>query len=167
MRQARNMLFGQLALLPMPRELQRCASASLHGKRGDEGLSEVCVRRKAAWRLRRAPWLFSVKAVPLEHCPQRAQLCGLGYIQGSRAFFDQHPFQVISAADCVARNSMGIAVTYSASWAAAQMCPSVRVIQETFVTCTWPGQKAVHTSPARAHEIQYQANGARTLYGSR
>lgn len=143
MRQARDMLFGQLALLLMPRELQRCASASLYGKRGDEGLSEVCVRRKAAWRLRRAPWLFSVKAVPLEHCPQRAQLCGLGYIQGSRAFFDQHPSQVISAADCVARNSMGIAVTYSASWAAAQMCPSVGVIQETFLRCTWPGQKTV------------------------
>lgn len=143
MRQARDMLFGQLALLLMPRKLQRCASASLYGKRGDEGLSEVCVRRKAAWRLRRAPWLFSVKAVPLEHCPQRAQLCGLGYIQGSRAFFDQHPSQVISAADCVARNSMGIAVTYSASWAAAQMCPSVGVIQETFVRGTWPGPKAV------------------------
>ena len=92
MRQARDMLFGQLALLLMPRELQRCASASLYGKRGDEGLSEVCVRRKAAWRLRRAPWLFSVKAVPLEHCPQRAQLCGLGYIQGSRAFLTSiHP----------------------------------------------------------------------------
>lgn len=39
MRQARDMLFGQLALLLMPRELQRCAPASLLGKQGDEGLS--------------------------------------------------------------------------------------------------------------------------------
>jgi len=51
MRQARDMLFGQLALLLMPRDLQRCASASLHGKRGEE----VCVRPRAAWRFRRAP----------------------------------------------------------------------------------------------------------------
>lgn len=165
MRQARDMLFGQLTLLPMPRELQCCVSASLHGKRGDEGLSEVCVRRKAAWRFRRAPWLFSVKAVPLERCPQRAPLCGLGYIQGSRVFSGQHPSQVISAADCVVRNSLGIAVTYSASCAAARMRPSVRVMQEAFVRCTWPGQKAVHTSPARTDEIHYQANGVRTLYG--